>query len=447
MKQTLTSRFNLSPPAILSLGFLALIALGTVLLKLPIASHEPITWLQAAFTATSAVNVTGLTVVDTGNYTHFGHTVLVLLVQTGGLGFMTFGVLIFFSLNRRMGMHSQLIAQEALGQVSSGQLLATAKSVLKISLAIELLGFIGLTLAFYPLMGWEEAVFAGFFYSISAFNNAGFSLTGDNVTIYVNYPIISLLLSTLVMMGGLGFLVVVDVVKHWRWQKFSVNTKVMLLGTATLNIGAALLFWLLEKNNANTLGQMTGLDQGAAAWLMAVTPRTAGFNIIDYTQLTDTSTLLTMMLMFIGAGSLSTTSGLKIGTVIVIAATTWAYLRQRPQVVLFDHAVAEQQIKKAFSLMSITIMMIFLSVFLLSFIEAESDKHNATIIDIAFEVISALGTVGLSRNLTPNLSSFGQIWVMFLMFTGKLGLLTLAYFIATPKPTRIKLPETHVIVG
>lgn len=431
----------LSSPAILSLGFLLLIVIGTILLSLPIASHQPISVLAAAFTATSAVTVTGLNVVDTANYTTFGQMVIAGLIQFGGLGFMTFAILVLTSLQGRMGLLSSTTAQDALGSTTN-ELASTAQSVLKIAFITEFLGFLALTACLMPLKGLKSAMYEAFFLCISAFNNAGFALTGNNLTEYVHQPLVSFVISLLIITGGIGFLVILDVFKHKRWQKLTTHSKVMLLGTFTLNIMGCLLFWLLERHNAKTIGDFNGTEQLFASWFMAVTTRTAGFNNIDYTQVTDSSTLLTFILMFIGAGSMSTGGGIKIGTFVIIVATTWAYLRQRQQVTIFHRAIPEALVKKSFAVMSIMILMIALAVFILTAIEPEGH-----IVDIIFEVISASATVGLSRNFTPTLSEWGQLVIMFMMYMGRLGPLTLAYFIATPKPTRIKYPETHTLVG
>ncbi|MFW2176679.1 MULTISPECIES: TrkH family potassium uptake protein [unclassified Moraxella] len=438
---SLKQGLQLSSPAILSLGFLMLIAIGTVLLSLPIASFKPISVLQAGFTATSAVTVTGLNVVDTANYTTFGQMVIIALIQFGGLGFMTFAILVLTSLQGKMGLSGSMTAQEALG-TSGSEITSTAKSVIKIAFITEFLGFIALTLCLLPLKGLKSAMYEAFFLCISAFNNAGFALTGNNMTEYVHTPMVSFIISLLIITGGFGFLVILDIIKHKRWQKFTTHTKVMIMGTVLLNVLGCVGYWLLERHNPHTLGTFNGVEQWFASWFMAVTSRTAGFNNIDYSQVTDASTLLTFILMFIGAGSMSTGGGIKIGTFVIIMATTWAYLRQRQQVTLFNRAIPEQLVKKSFAVMSISILMIGMAGFILTIIEPEGH-----IVDILFEVISASATVGLSRNFTPQLTELGQIVIMFMMYMGRLGPLTLAYFIATPKPTRIKYPETHTLVG
>lgn len=431
----------LSSPAILSLGFLILIVIGTILLSLPMASYQPISVLAAAFTATSAVTVTGLNVVDTANYTTFGQMVIAALIQFGGLGFMTFAILVLTSLQGKMGLSGSITAQEALG-TNSHQLGSTAKAVIKIAFITELLGFLGLTLCLAPLKGLKPAMYEAFFLCISAFNNAGFALNGNNMTAYVHQPMVSFIISLLIITGGIGFLVILDIIKHKRWQKLTTHTKVMILGTLVLNIVGCGLYWLLERHNVKTIGALSDIEQWFATWFMAVTSRTAGFNNIDYSQVTDSSTLLTFVLMFIGAGSMSTGGGIKIGTFVIIVASTWAFLRQHQQVTIFNRAIPDPLVKKSFAVMSISILMIMFAAFVLTVLEP-----HGHLVDIFFEVISASATVGLSRNFTATLSEPGQLVIMFMMYMGRLGPLTLAYFIATPKPTRIRYPETHTLVG
>ncbi len=409
---------------------------------LPICNPTNISWLEAAFTATSAVTVTGLAVVDTASFTRLGQVVIAILIQLGGLGFMTFAVLAFFSLQRRLNMTSQIIAREALAETSFGDIISTAKSVIGIALSVEIVGMILLTLSFSPHMPWGEALYHGFFYTISAFNNAGFALSSDSLTPYVGNQQINLIITALIIIGGLGFLVIKDMLEHRSWHKISVNTKLVLSATVIINLIAFALFWLLERHNPATLGNLNLIDQATAAWFQAITPRTAGFNTIAIDQLTDASTLLTMFLMFVGGGSLSTASGIKLGTFAVLILTTFSFLRQRDHVTVFERSIPERQVRKSLALVSITLMLIFLSVFILSVIEA---RHPLE--DVLFEVVSALSTVGLSRGLTGNLSDAGEAIIMFMMFAGRVGPLTLAYLIAMPKSTRIRYPETNVLIG
>ena len=440
--QRMATQLLASPPMILAVGFFILISLGTCLLMIPACTLTDITWMQAAFTATSAVTVTGLNIYDTSNFSRAGQVVIAALIQMGGLGFMTFAVLAFFSLQRRLNLAGQKIAREALGEASFGNITATAKSVVTIALSVELLGFIGLTLAFMQQMPLTDAMYHGFFYTISAFNNAGFGLTNDNLMPYVNNLPINLIITSLIMIGGLGFMVIKDFIEHRHWQKISVNTKIILTATMLLNFVAFVLFWLLEHNNPNTIGNMPLGDQLLASWFQAITPRTAGFNTVPVEELTDASTLLTMFLMFIGGGSLSTASGIKLGTFVILILTTVAFLRQRKDVTIFERRISERQVRKSLALVSITMMLIFLSVFILAVIEADHPLE-----DVLFEVVSALGTVGLTRGLTTQLSPAGEVVIMCMMFAGRVGPLTLAYLIAMPKATRISYPETNVLVG
>lgn len=430
------------PPLVLTVGFLLLIILGAALLSLPFAARINISAVQALFTATSAVTVTGLAVVDTAQFTLFGQVVIMLLIQLGGLGFMTFAVLAMLSLQRQLSMVGQIAAQEALGQVSLNKLTATAKSVVKIALFFEGLAFVVLSVYWGREAGWAQGMYQALFYTISAFNNAGFALNADSLMPYASSVVVNLTISALIIVGGLGFIVLMDIREHWRWQRFSVNTKVVLIATAILNILAFVLLWALERNNPNTLGALSIGDQALAAWFQAISPRTAGFNTLATAHLTDGSTFLTIVLMFIGGGSLSTASGLKLGTFVVLLLTTRAYLRQQEQVTIFARTVPERQVKKALAVTIITGIMIMVSVFLLLIIE---EKHN--FLDVVFEVVSALSTVGLSRGLTTQLSPLGELVLMAMMFAGRIGPLTLAYFIALPKKRRVKYAETSIQVG
>lgn len=435
-------KFLTSPPAILAVGFLCLITLGSCLLNMPASTIEPITFLQAAFTATSAVTVTGLGIVDTANFTRLGQVIIAFLIQLGGLGFMTFAVFAFMSLQQRLNIVSQKIAREAFADTSFGDISTTARSVIVIALSVEFIGFIGLSIAFSQEMPLSEALYAGFFYTVSAFNNAGFALTSDNLMPYVGNKPINIIITSLIMIGGLGFIVLKDIIEKRSWRKVSVNTKVVVGTTIIINLVAFVLFWLLEHNNPDTLGKLSFGDQLTAAWFQAITPRTAGFNTLPIEKLTDASTLLTMFLMFIGGGSLSTASGIKIGTFVILILTTWAFLRQRDHVIIYKRRIPDRLVRKSLALVSITMMLILLSVFILSIVEAEHPLE-----DVLFEVVSALSTVGLTRGLTTQLSHTGEIVIMFMMFAGRVGPLTLAYLIAMPKSSRVHYPETNVLVG
>ncbi|MFC0228968.1 TrkH family potassium uptake protein [Serratia aquatilis] len=433
---------TLSPPAVLAIGFLILVLIGCLLLLLPAATHKPLTVLQALFTSTSAVTVTGLAVVDTGSqFTLFGQIVIALLIQAGGLGFMTFAVVAAISLGVKIGLSQQKIAQEALNQTSLAQVTQTAKAVLIYSVVIELIGIFLLTVIWWPEYGLSNALYRGFFYTISAFNNAGFALDSDSLTRYAGSVPVNLVITALFIIGGIGFSVLIDLKKRRSWHKLSTNTRVILLATLIINLLAFCLIWLLEARNPATLGNMPVKEQMLAAWFQAVTPRTAGFNTLDYGAMTDASNILTLLLMFIGGGSLSTASGIKLGTFVILIMATYTFLRRRDEVTIMQRTVPHTQVLKALALVFISMGFVFFSTFMLSITE------RAPLMDIAFEVVSALSTVGLSRGLTADLSSTGQLLIIMLMITGRLGPLTLAYFLATPKKKRIRYAETQIQIG
>lgn len=433
---------SLSPPAVLTLGFIVLILVGAVLLLLPVATTTPISVLQALFTATSAVTVTGLVVVDTGTqFSLFGQVVIALLIQAGGLGFMTFAVVAAISLGAKIGLTQQKIAQEAMNQTSLAQVAQTAKAVLLYSLLIELVGITLLTLVWWNDLGFSTALYHSFFYTISAFNNAGFALSSASLMPYASDIAVNLIISGLFIIGGIGFTVMIDINKQRCWRLLSTNTRIVLLATLIINLLAFCLIWLLEANNPATLANLPLKDQALAAWFQAVTPRTAGFNTLDYSQMTDASNVLTLLLMFIGGGSLSTASGIKVGTFVVLIMATYAFLRRRDDVSLLKRSVPAAQVLKALALALVSMSLIFISIFILTALE------KAPFLDIAFEAVSALSTVGLSRGLTTNLSSSGQLVIIFLMIAGRLGPLTLAYFLATPRRRKIRYAETKIQVG
>jgi trk system potassium uptake protein TrkH len=440
--KTPNSSSTFTPPKILFLGFLSLIALGTLLLWLPVSVTEHTSFSEALFTATSAVTVTGLVVVDTGtHFTTFGQVVIAFLIQAGGLGFMTFAVIIAQSLGAKLGLKQQLIAKEAFGQTSLEKVVQTAKLVAVYAIVIELIGFLGLWAVWSFDMPLQKAAYEAFFYTISAFNNAGFALASDSLSGYADSLAVNLIISALFIIGGIGFIVIIDLHQNKSWSKLSVNTRLILKATLMLNISAFILIWVLEASNPHTLGTLSIIDQGIAAWFQAVTPRTAGFNTLPVDQLTDATTTLTILLMFIGGGSMSTASGIKLGTFIILVMATMAFLTNKKNVTLMQRTVTQEQIMKALSLSMISMGMIFISIFLLTVTE------SAPFLDIVFEAVSAISTVGLSRGLTSTLSAPGEIVVIIMMLVGRVGPLTFAYMLAMPEAQRIKYPEAKVQIG
>lgn len=434
---------NLSPPMVLATGFLILMVVGTLLLKLPFVSTQSISWMDAWFTASSAVTITGLTVLDTGHHFNVaGQLIIALLIQLGGLGFMTFSVIAALSLRARMGLGHQLLAQEALGQTSLARVGQVARAVLLYSLFFELIGFVLLTFAWQDKFGWGQAAYLAFFHAISAFNNAGFALFPDSLMSFAQHASINFIISALFIIGGIGFVVLMDIRQHGKWRLLSPNTRIVLIATLIINLLAFLLIWLLEARNPATLAQLSLSDQMLTAWFQATVPRSSGFNTLPIHELNNATTVLMLLLMFIGGGSLSTAGGIKLGTFVVLLLATYTFLRRQEEVRVLKRSISQQTVMKALALTVITMMIIFMGIFLLAALEQQK-----SFIDIAFEVVSAVCTVGLSRGITAELGDISKFLLSCMMFTGRLGPLTLAYFIAVPRKSQLRYPETQIPVG
>src|SRR5690554_6434870 len=292
-KPSTATTVNLSPPSLLALGFLSFIVIGTLLLKLPFAHQGDLSWLQALFTATSAVTITGLSVVNVGEaYTVFGQIVIMILLQCGRLGFMTFAILAVMSLAPKMGLKQQVMAQESIGQTSLKKVSFTIKAVFLYSLFFEAIGTLILTLSWLREYPFSEALFYAAFYSVSAFNNGGFSLCPNSLMSFSKQYLITFTISMLYIIGGIGFLVLMDVKEHKRWRKLSTNSKLILSTILGLNLSAFIVLWLLEASNPQTLGLMSFGDQAVNAWFHATVPRSSGFNSLPMEQMSDASTLV-----------------------------------------------------------------------------------------------------------------------------------------------------------
>ncbi|MNG43474.1 Ktr system potassium uptake protein B [compost metagenome] len=434
---------NLSPPSLLALGFLSFILIGTLLLKLPIAHYGELSWINALFTSTSAVTITGLSVVNVGEaYTTFGKVIIMLLLQCGGLGFMTFAILAALSLSSNIGLKQQVMAQETIGQTSLSKVSFTIKGVLLYSLFFEALGTVILTIAWMQEYDFAHAFFYAAFYSVSAFNNGGFSLFPNSLMSFSEHYFITFTISMLYIIGGIGFVVLMDIKRARRWKKMSPNSKLILSTIAGLNLIAFIVIWALEASNPLTLAGLSLGDQAVNAWFHATVPRSSGFNSLNMASMSDASTLVTMVLMFIGGGSLSTAGGIKVGTFIIVILSVITFLRRSEELRVFNHSVSKVTSFKAFAVVSITGILIFLGLFTLLILEP-----NKEFLDLLFEAVSAACTVGLSRGITSELQPASLIALILLMFAGRLGPLTLAYLIATPKKSRLKHPPADIQIG
>ena len=443
LHNTKQNTINLSPPSILALGFLGLIILGTLLLKLPISHHGDLSWLNALFTSTSAVTITGLSVVNVGEaYTVFGKIVIMGLLQCGGLGFMSFAILAAMSLSPKMGLKQQIMAQETIGQTSLTKVSMTIKGVFLYSLFFELIGTVILTIAWMQEYNFNQALFYAAFYSVSAFNNGGFSLFPNSLMSFADRYFITFTISMLYIIGGIGFLVLMDIKRNKSWKKLTTNSKLILSTIAGLNVVAFVVIWALEATNPATLANMSIGDQALNAWFHATVPRSSGFNSLPMQSMTDASSLVTMLLMFIGGGSLSTAGGIKVGTFIIVVLSVISFLRREDELRVFNHSISEKTTFKALAVIFITVTLIFFGLFSLLLLEP---KHH--FLDLLFEAVSAACTVGLSRGITSELQPASLVALMLLMFAGRLGPLTLAYLIATPKKSRLKHPPSEIQIG
>lgn len=439
---------NLDPPKILVLGFAIVILVGAILLTLPIATEDgkSLPFLDALFTATSATCVTGLVVVDTGDtFSMFGELVIIALIQVGGLGFMTFATLLFMLLGKKISFKERLLLKEAFNNVSTAGLVRLVKRILIFTGVIEMVGGSILAIRFSFDMSVGKAVYFGFFHAISNFNNAGFDVMGEfrSLTDYVDDPIVVLTMCTLITLGGLGFIVMNELFEYRQTRRLSVHTKVVLMTTVILTVGATILVFLFEYGNDKTMGSLSVAGKGLGALFHAVTPRTAGSNTLPIADLTHSTLFLTIVLMFIGAGSGSTAGGIKITTFAVLIATVWAQLKGKEDVVLFKRRIVMETILKALTVATSGVLIVVIVTFVLSITE-----KGFVFIMYLFEAASAFGTVGLSMGLTPELSTIGRVLIILTMFAGRLGPITLAFAITKRrKQEAFHHPKGNLMIG
>lgn len=439
---------RLTPPKILSLGFMLLIAVGTALLSLPAASvGGRISFIDALFMATSATCVTGLAVIDTGTQlTTFGQVVLLVLFQFGGLGFVTMATLITLVLNKRISLKERLLLQESMNQHSMQGIVLLIRRVLIYSLIIQLSGAILLTGRFMADMPFGKAIYYGLFHSVSIFNNAGFDLFGDihgpfsGLTRYVEDPIVNLTSMLLIFLGGIGFIVLSDVIDFPKRKRLTLHSKVVLSTSVILVLVGAAVFFLLELNH--TLKPLHTSGKIMASFLQAITPRSGGVTTIEIPLLRESTQFLMILLMFIGAAPGSTGGGIKITTFAILVTAVYAKLRGREDIVLFRNRIAKGNVYKAITMTLLSLMLVVIATMLLSVTE------NADFLSVLFEAVSAFGTSGITMGLTTELTSIGKVLVIILMFVGRIGPLTLAYALK-PKNSKelYRYPEGNITIG
>ena len=441
-KSYLLKKIHMSPPQVLSITFLVAIFIGAILLYLPVSTTAPISFLDALFTATSATTVTGLAVLSTGDdFTLFGQTVIMALMQIGGLGLMTFAVLIVMLLGKKIGLKGRILIQQSFNQYSLGGMIRLVRIILVFTFAIEAMAAAFLAVRWVPEYGWGFGLFTSAFHAVSAFNNAGFSLWNDSLSAYVGDPVINIIITLLFITGGIGFTVLYDMWNAKEFRQLSLHSKIMLTGTLVVNLFAMLFLFVSEYGNMETLGSLPLGDKLWASYFQAVTPRTAGFNSIDIGSMETGSIVLISLLMFIGAGSASTGSGIKLTTFLVIILVTASYLNGKKEAVIFNRAIPSHLLERSLAIVFISMTAVFAGILILSYTE------NAPFEWIVFEAFSAFGTVGLSMGLTGELSVLGKIVIMILMFVGRVGPVTLAFALARQHRESIRHPKGDIFTG
>jgi trk system potassium uptake protein TrkH len=443
----LSMLWKLSPSQLLVLGFAGIILLGAFLLTLPVATTDGmgLNFIDALFESTSAVCVTGLVVVDTGTVlTPFGQTVIILLIQIGGLGFMTVATLFAILLGKRIGLRGRLLMQEALNQITIQGVVKLARYILVVTFAIEGIAALILTGAWLKDLGWPKAFYFGLFHAISAFCNAGFDLFGGyrSFTDYVENPLVNIVIMLLVTLGGIGFTVIAEVYRKRSFARFSLHAKLVLSISLFLVVGGALGIFILENDNAKTLGGLSASGKLMAALFQSVTPRTAGYNTLDMPSLTTATQFLLIILMFIGASPGSTGGGIKTTTFGALLATAWGVISGKEETEIFKRRLSMVTVFKALTIAMAAALLVTIVTMALSITE------RADFIVVFFETVSDFGTVGLSLGITPHLTDFGKVLITITMFAGRVGPLTLAFALAQrSKKTLIRSPEEKILVG
>ena len=442
------SGFNALP--MIALGFLAIILLGSVLLALPVASATgtPVPWFDTLFTATSAVCVTGLVVRDTGTaYSTFGHVVLLILIQIGGLGFMTFATLIFRVIGRGISMRERMIMQDSLNEDEMGGVVSLISWVARSAFTVELMGTALFAIRLIPEYGAGKGLFFSLFHSVSAFCNAGFDLFGGgrSLTGYTGDILVNLTAVGLVVIGGLGFGALHDILNKRGFKRLRLHTKLVLVSYFSLLIGGMLIVLALEWNNPATLGPLPLKDKLLAALFQSMTLRTAGFNTIEQAPLRDATKLIGGFMMLIGAAPASTGGGIKVTTLAILVLTVRMVARGESSIVVFERRIDRELIQRTVAITFIAIAVSFVDVFALSVLQP-----GAAFLDLYYECISAVGTVGISAIGSANLVPLARVLIMITMYIGRLGPLTMALlFMRRQSRARelVRYPEDRVMIG
>ncbi|NME97531.1 TrkH family potassium uptake protein [Aneurinibacillus aneurinilyticus] len=446
-KKPLLSFEKINPPQLLVIGFGLIILLGTFLLTLPIATADGngLPFVDALFTATSATCVTGLVVVDTGTaFTTFGQLTILSMIQIGGLGFMTVATLFTILLGRKISLRQRLLIQESMNQISLEGMVRLVKNVLLFTLLFEAIGAIILTIRWSFDTNWQHAMYMGIFHSISSFNNAGFDVIGGfkSMTGYVSDPIVNIVLMLLVIAGGIGFIVIAELMQFQRRRKLSLHTKVVLSSSAFLIFFGALVILAIEFNNPKTMAPLGWDGKILSAFFQSVVARTEGMNSLSVGDMHQSSLFLIIILMFIGASPGSTGGGIKTTTFVTLLGAVWSMIRGEGDVVFFKQRIESEKVYKALTITMAAVFLVLGVTMILCITE------SGDFLTILFETTSAFGTVGMSMGLTPHLTTFGKILLSLVMFAGRVGPLTVAFALSWDrKKKHFRYSEGKIIIG
>ncbi len=445
MKDFSSDAKRFKPPQILAIGFGLLILVGAIILNLPISSKsgESIGFINALFTSASAVCVTGLTVVNTlEHWTTFGHVVIIVLIQMGGLGFMTMATVVALFLGKRITLKERLVIKEQLNQDSMSGLVKLTKYVIYATLSIEFVGAMVLSTRLVPIYGIKKGVWYSVFHAISAFCNAGFDLFGDSLAPYVGDTVLNLTIAFLIIIGGLGFAVYIDIMRKKNFKDLNLHSKLVIIITTSLLIIGTISIFLVEYDNPGTFKNLSLYQKTLAAFFQSTITRTAGFYSVPLSNLHESTVFIMIILMFIGGSPGSTGGGIKTTTFGVLFLSTRAVIKGDEDVVVFRKTIPDEVIHRALALVSISMALILIVSLVLTLTE------DANFIDILFESTSAFATVGVSRDLSPNLSSIGKVLISTTMYMGRVGPLTMALaFASKRKGTNYKYSEGNILVG
>lgn len=436
------------PPLLILAAYLLALLLGTLLLTLPLASREAgaTSLLTALFTATSALCVTGLTTVTTAaHWSLFGQLVIFFLIQLGGLGIATAAAGILMVLRKPISIQDRLVIAEEKGARSPGGMARLIRLILAVTFSVEALGALILAFRFVPLMGWGTGLWMSLFHSVSAFCNAGFDLLGaSSLQTWQGDGLVLLTLAFLIILGGLGFPVYQDLKEKRGWRELRLHSKIVLSLTAALLLGGSLLFWLLERGPGGVLASLPFGQQWLNAFFQSATSRTAGFASLAQISLSQASGLVTVLLMFIGGSPVGTAGGVKTTTLFALFQNTQSQFNRKRGLIVFGRRLPSDLLTKASALVLVAASWSLLALFILLLCEPKM-----ALMDGLFEVVSAFGTVGLTRDLTPGLGPVSQITLILTMLFGKIGPLTAIYALGSGKrpSSHFKEAEESIVIG